>query len=223
MRTRFGPYTVDSETRQLFRGEKEVHISPKAFDLLCNLLARRPGVVTKSELFAVIWPNTFVAEANLNVLVGEVRRAIGDEARAPRFIRTAHGIGYAFSGEATNLDLDSAGSRPPHSTRYWLEARDRTYPLEAGDHLVGRDPGSEVWLNDSSVSRRHARIRIASGEPPTLEDLGSTNGTFIGRLRLTASAALSDGHRIRFGSFELTFRERAGRLAATRRVRRGPR
>lgn len=222
MRTRFGPFTLDSETRQLFRGGEEIHVSPKAFELLFTLIARRPGVVTKQELFARIWPNTFVAEANLNVVVGEVRHAIGDEARAPRFIRTAHGVGYAFCADATDLETPES-SGPAQATRFWLEAKDRTYPLEVGDHTIGRDPRCSIWLNDSSVSRRHARIRIpgASGTA-TLDDLDSTNGTFVGRHRVETPTALADGNRIKVGSVELRFREGAEGLAATRRVRRGP-
>ena len=50
-----------------------------------------------------LWPETFVAEANLSNLVAEIREALGDRARAPLFVRTAHGFGYAFCGEATTL------------------------------------------------------------------------------------------------------------------------
>lgn len=223
MRTRFGQFTLDSDTRQLFRDGKEIHVSPKAFELLCTLIARRPGVVAKQEIFGRIWPNTFVAEANLNVLVGELRRALADDARAPRWIRTAHGIGFAFCADATEVE-SAEPSRAAQATRFWLEAKDRTYPLDVGDHTIGRDPRSGVWLNDSSVSRRHARIRI-TGDPGTamLEDLDSTNGTFVGRHRIRTPTALADGHRIKVGSVELTFREGAERLAATRRVRRGAR
>lgn len=222
MRTRFGPFTLDSETRQLFRDAEEVHVSPKAFELLSVLLARRPAVVSKQELFKRIWPDTFVSDANLNVLVGEVRRAIRDESRSPRFIRTAHGVGYAFCGEAT--DLDPAGSaRPSRATRFWLEAKDRIYPLDAGEHSIGRDPRSAIWLNDSSVSRHHARIQIADGATAVLDDLGSTNGTFVGRHRIDAPTPLGDGDRIKIGSVELRFREGAERLADTRRVRRSAR
>jgi DNA-binding winged helix-turn-helix (wHTH) protein len=222
VRTRFGQFTLDSGTRQLLREEEEVHISPKAFDLMCALLARRPGVVTKQQLFALIWPDTFVTEANLNVVVGEVRRAIADDARAPRFIRTVHGVGYAFSGEATDLEAGEA-LRPAQTARYWLESKERTYPLDVGDHTIGRDPVCDVWLNDASVSRHHARIRVAAGAgPAVLEDLASTNGTFVGRRKIKAPTALSGGDRVKIGSIELTFREAAGRLAATRRVRRGP-
>lgn len=222
MRTRFGHITVDPETRQLFRDDKEIHISPKAFDLLCALVDRRPGVVTKQELFGLIWPGTFVAEASLNVLVGELRRATGDDARSPRYIRTVHGVGYAFSAEAT--DRESSGPRATPAPRFWLEAKDRTYPLEAGEQIVGRDPGCAVWLNDDSVSRRHARIRVEpDSRTSTLEDLHSTNGTFVGRHRVDTATPLADGSRIRIGSVELTFREGAERLPATRRVRRGGR
>ena len=224
VRTRFGPYTLNSDTRQLLRGSQEIHLSPKAFELLSTLLARRPAVLTKEELFRLIWPGTFVSEANLNVLVGEVRRALDDEPRAPRFIRTAHGVGYAFCGEATDLDAARDPAPPAPPARYWLEGKDRTYPLEAGERTVGRDPACDIWLNDPSVSRRHARIAVPEGPgPATLNDLASTNGTFIGRRQIDAPTALADGARVTFGSVELTFCEGADRLAPTRRVRRNPR
>lgn len=221
MRTRFGQFTLDSETRQLLQGGEEIHVSPKAFELLCTLLERRPGVVTKQDLFRRIWPDTYVAEANLNVLVGEVRRAIDDEARAPRFIRTVHGVGYAFFGEAKDVavaELPQAAG----PARFWLEGKDRTFPLDVGEHTIGRDPRCAVWLNDSSVSRRHAQIRIATGSgTATLDDLDSTNGTFVGRHRIDSPTVLADGDRIRVGSVELKFRVGAEGLAPTRRVRRG--
>lgn len=221
MRTRFGEFILDSTTRQLFRDGREVHVSPKAFDLLCTLLERRPGVVTKQELFSRIWPDTYVGEANLNVLIGEVRRAIADEPRAPRFIRTLHGVGYAFCGDATDLAGAEAPSRP---TQAWLEAGDRRYPLGVGDHIIGRDPGSGIWLNEASVSRRHARIRIAADSgAAVLDDLGSTNGTFIGRRRVEDATPLADGDAITIGSVALTFREAGNTLASTRRVRRSTR
>jgi DNA-binding winged helix-turn-helix (wHTH) protein len=204
------------------RDGTEVHVSPKAFDLLSALVASRPGVLTKQELFARIWPGTFVAEANLNVLVGEVRRAVADEPRAPRFIRTVHGVGYAFCGEAR--EVEGAGTRTGRAARYWLEASDRTFPLDPGEHTIGRDPRCGIWLNDPSVSRRHARLRITEDPAAAvLEDLGSTNGTFIGRRRIAGPTSIADGDSIKTGSVELRFRAGSDRLAATRRVRRGTR
>ena len=104
MKVRFAEFLLDSEARQLRQGRDEIHLSPKAFDLLSTLVARRPNVVSKADLFGQIWPDTFVVEANLNVLIGEIRKALGDEARSPRFIKTAHGIGY--SGDPLRLPRD---------------------------------------------------------------------------------------------------------------------
>ena len=99
MRTRFGQFILEPETRRLLRDGQEIHLSPKAFDLLCALALERPNVIAKPVLQQRLWPDTFVAEANLSNLVAEVREALGDDARTPRFIRTVHRRGYAFCGE----------------------------------------------------------------------------------------------------------------------------
>ena len=219
MKTRFGEFIVDSDARQLLRGSDEIHLSPKAFDLLCVLVARRPNVVPKQDLFSRIWPDTFVVEANLNVLVGEIRRALGDSVQAPRFIRTAHGVGYAFCADAsdTNERPSADADRP---LRGWLEAGDRTYSLGSGDHTIGRDPRCAVCLDDASVSRRHARIRVARTGDAVIEDLDSTNGTFVEGRRVKGERPLRDGDRVTIGSVALRFREGKDTLPVTKRVRR---
>ena len=72
MRVRFAQFDLDFDTRQLLRSGEEVHLSPKAFAVLSVLLARRPNVVAKADLFGEIWPDVFVVDGNLNVLVGEI-------------------------------------------------------------------------------------------------------------------------------------------------------
>ena len=67
------------------------------------LIERRPTVVPKAELYARISPETVVVEANLNVLIAEIRRALDDDPKSPRFVRTAHRVGYAFKGSAIDL------------------------------------------------------------------------------------------------------------------------
>ena len=184
MRIRFGPFTVDSGTRRLTREDREIPLSPKAFDLLCALLERRPNVVEKAALLARIWPDTHVVEANLNVLIGEIRRAISDTAQRSLFIRTAHGIGFAFCGEALDLDERQAAEGRGESARFWLVWNDRTFVLAEGDNVIGRDPKCEVWLDASGVSRQHARIRVdGAARTVALEDMKSTNGTFLQRSR----------------------------------------
>jgi DNA-binding winged helix-turn-helix (wHTH) protein len=198
----FGEFVVDLATRQLRSGVREVHLGPKAFDVLAVLLARRPAVVRKSELLKLVWPDTFVSEASLNVIVTDIRRALGDDPKAPRYIRTVHGVGYAFSAEAT--DLVAAGGSTPFS-RTWLVWNDRTFPLADGETIVGRDPRCGVWVDASGVSRRHARLLVAGGKA-TIEDLGSRNGTFVGEASVTTARPLDDGDVIRLGETEIRFR-----------------
>lgn len=202
MKTAFGPFIVDPAARQLRRGAADLHLSPKAFDLLCLLLDQRPKVLEKADLHAQIWPDTHVVDGSLNVLIGEIRRALGDDARDPLFIRTAHGVGYAFCGEAT---APSPAAARQAALRCWLTQDDRTFRLTEGENIVGRDPECSVWLNSTGVSRRHARILVDSRSGRlVLEDLGSKNGTLLGDAAVEGRTALSHGDRVVFGSEELT-------------------
>jgi DNA-binding winged helix-turn-helix (wHTH) protein len=220
MKTRFEQFIVDSDTRQLLSDGTEVHLSPKAFDLLCVLLAKRPNVAGKEELLEQIWPDSHVSEANLNVLVGEVRRAIADDAQNPRCIRTVHGVGYAFCGKAVDIERKSA-KEPADRARYWLVMKDRHFVLSEGDNIIGREPTCSIWLDDPDVSRRHACITIDS-IPGTavLADLDSTNGTLIGRARVKAPTLLTDGDTIQVGPIALKFRDGSDTPQQTRRIRR---
>lgn len=219
MRARFGPFTIDSETRQLLRAGTEVHLSPKAFDLLCTLIESRPKVVEKETLHARIWPDTYVVDANLNVLVSEIRRAIGDKSQQPEFVRTVHGIGYAFCGTAVQVEAAAAA---PGALFCWVAWGSRTSSLSEGENVIGRDPRCSVWLDAPGVSRRHAAIRVDSAtRRVTLEDLGSTNGTFLRRSRVRTEVALEDGDEIKVGTVVLTIRLWASDKAPhTKRIRR---
>jgi DNA-binding winged helix-turn-helix (wHTH) protein len=203
----FGPFTVDLETRQLLRDAREIHLTPKAFELLTALVLERPKVLSKTTLQERLWPGTFVAEANLSNLIAEIREALDDRARAPKFIRTAHGFGYAFCGDtaAPPAGRQAAAAKRPTC---WLEWDQRQFPLSIGEHVIGRDPDLEVTLDSATVSRRHARV-VVTAEGSLLEDFGSKNGTFRGSERVTSPVPLADGDAIRIGSLLLTFRMRA--------------
>ena len=220
MRTRFGPFTLDSDTRQLVDERGDVRLTPKAFDLLVLLVQERPKVLHKRDLLARIWPNTHVVEANVNVLIGELRRALGDQSKEPKFIRTVHATGFAFAADASAID--ASNSPRTRAFRCWLMWDDRRFVLEEGDNRVGRDPGCDVWLDASKVSREHARIAVESATGRVLlEDVGSTNGTVVNRAAVVAPVLLADGDVITIGSVELQFRVWAGeKQAETERISR---
>jgi DNA-binding winged helix-turn-helix (wHTH) protein len=202
---------LDLDTRQLTRESGQIHLSPKAFELVTALALDRPKVLSKAVLQERLWPETFVAEANLTNLVAEIRGALGDNARAPRYVRTAHGFGYAFCGNATTLqDPRATASDRPWC---WLEWGGRRFPLSQGEHVIGRDADVEVKLDQLTVSRRHARL-VVTAEETVLEDFGSKNGTCRGREHVTSPVTLADGDTIHIGSVLLTFHVRA-RLMST--------
>lgn len=205
MRLAFGPFTFDSGTRELREGGTAVHLSPKAFDLLQLLLEQRPEVVRKADVHQRIWPGTFVHDANLNVVVAEIRRVLGDDHKRPRFVRTVHRVGYAFCGTAVESRPSTAPAGSGSSCHCWLAWNDRTFPLVSGENIVGRDPRCAVWLDVPGVSRRHARISV-SGETATLEDLGSSNGTFVRSRKLASACTLVDRDRVDLGPETLEFR-----------------
>jgi len=219
VRARFAQFTVDSETRQLLDGGREIHLSPKAFDLLCALIEAGPRVVEKADLHARIWPNTYVVDANLNILIGEIRRAIGDSAQDSKFVRTVHGVGYAFIGTAGDFPPSRAGGQ---ALLCWVVCNGKTWQLSEGDNIIGRDPRSAIWLDAPGVSRRHAIIRVDSSKRRvTLEDLGSTNGTSVRRALVVSEVALTDGDLIQVGTVDLTVRLWAADNAPeTKRIRR---
>lgn len=214
MRVRFDEFTLDAEAMQLQRADREIHLSRKAFELLRVLVANSGRVVAKAELHAELWPDTFVVDTNLNVLVGEIRKALGDSARDPRLLKTVHGVGYRFCAEVENL----SGEPRPAKARHWLVVNDRKYPLAHGETTIGRDPACDVWLDVPGVSRRHARIHTTPTGDVILEDITSTNGTYLGGTRITVPARLHDGDEIHLGSFAVTFRC-SGRSKETERVR----
>ena len=191
MRLGFGEYVLDLGTRQVFRAAEEMPLSPKAFQLLELLVQRRPDAVSKEELQKVLWPDTFVAEANLANLVSELRTALGDEARQSRVIRTVHRFGYAFQAQAVDLQAPAAREAAAVSCRLlWGE---REIALGEGENMIGRDPAAAVPIDDVSVSRYHARILI-DGSAARIEDLGSKNGTFVrDKARDHRSAACATG------------------------------
>jgi DNA-binding winged helix-turn-helix (wHTH) protein len=204
MRVRFGDCLLDSETRELLVGGKAVHLQPKAFLILELLLRERPRAVSKEKIHEQLWPGTFVSDSTLTSLLTEIRAAIRDESHESRLIRTVHRFGYAFCGkaqEARERPSSVAGAK----SAYWLVRGRRRIPLETGDTIIGRDPGAAVFLDDKSVSRRHARI-VISEEGATLEDLSSKNGTQVQGARIESRTPLSDGDKILVGEVPLTMR-----------------
>jgi DNA-binding winged helix-turn-helix (wHTH) protein len=200
MRLRFGDCVFDPDTREILRGGQPVHVSPKAFALLAALIERRPKAISKDDLHGLLWPDTFVSDANLPNLVAELRETLGDDAQKPRIIRTVPRFGYAFRAEAAG----EIGVRP-ETPAFRLIWGDREIALRPGENVIGRDETAALWIDDNLVSRRHARIVIDEAGA-RLEDLGSKNGTLLGGRRVATPTKLADDDLITIGPASMIFR-----------------
>jgi DNA-binding winged helix-turn-helix (wHTH) protein len=200
---RFGDFRLDHGIRQLFHAGAEVHLSPKAFELLTLLLENHARAVSKAELQERLWPATFVEETNLAGLVTEIRRALHDSPSNPAFVRTVYGFGYRFVGSVT-VDAVMAHPGMPRAKLHVVLGR-REIVLMEGPNIIGREPDAAIQVDARGVSRHHARILVA-GNAATLDDLGSKNGTYLNGSRIAGPVRLSDGDDIRLGTIQLRFR-----------------
>jgi DNA-binding winged helix-turn-helix (wHTH) protein len=200
VRVRFADYSLDTDARQLFRGTREVHLSPKAFELLKLLVEKRPKALSKQELLERVWPGVYVSDASLARAVNEIRDAIDDHSRSDGFVQTVHGFGYRFASVGV-VDLDPpAGSGD--AAVYRLIGANIEFRITEGEHVIGRDPSLTIRLESPRISRQHARL-VVRGHDVTIEDLESTNGTFVGGRRIETKTPVASGDEIHIGPIRL--------------------
>jgi pSer/pThr/pTyr-binding forkhead associated (FHA) protein len=96
----------------------------------------------------------------------------------------------------TNLGSSDGG------VRFWLRFAKREIPIDGAETVIGRGEGCDIIINESLVSRRHARVIIDNGRP-CIEDLGSANGTFVNQQRLHGRAVLFPGDHVFIGTCEI--------------------
>lgn len=197
---RFGDVTFDPGRRLVLRGPRPVSLTPRAYRLLEILLSGRPNALSKAEILEAVWPDAFVTEGSLSALVKDLRKALGEDARSPSYIRTVFGFGYAFEGT-----VHEVAPAEPSATRHALVWSGNEIRLAEGPNLIGREPPAGIVIPHPSVSREHARIEV-DGERAEIEDLGSKNGTWRGETRLSGKISLVDGDELRIGAVRLTYR-----------------
>jgi DNA-binding winged helix-turn-helix (wHTH) protein/predicted ATPase len=144
----FAACELDTDAFELRRGGAVVKVEPQAFDVLLYLIEHRDRVVPKEELLDEVWQTRFVTESTLTTRIKNVRRAVGDDGRLQRVIRTVHGRGYRFVADVTRR----GGASPAE-------------PVDAVT-VPGREPQLAVLdqrLTDAVGGRR--RVVVVSGEP----------------------------------------------------------
>jgi TolB-like protein len=107
----FGPFELDLEKVELRNGGQPCPLEPQVFALLAYLVENRERLVSRDEIFEKLWEGRIVTDSALASRVKSARRALGDDGRAQRYIRTVHGQGLRFVADARQRDV-----RPPSLT-----------------------------------------------------------------------------------------------------------
>ena len=133
----FDDFRLDVVNACLWCGDKEIHVTPKAFAVLHYLLSRPGQLVTREQLLTAIWPNVVVGDSALASAIRELRKALGDDARTPRYIETLHRRGYRFIGTLhKDAKLGVAPVVDVTTPRTFFIAADRRYWIAAAVLLV---------------------------------------------------------------------------------------
>ena len=104
----FGPFRLLPLQRLLLKGDEQVRLGSRAFDILVALTERPGQLISKNELMARVWPGIFVVPANLTVHVTALRRALEDGVNGNRFVVNVPGRGYCFTASITTECTESA-------------------------------------------------------------------------------------------------------------------
>ena len=192
----FGPFELDIAAAELRKNGEKIPLRPKCFDLLVYLIDRRGNLVTKEELFETIWADVVVGEATLSRTIASLRAALEDDPARPQYIETVSRRGYKFIGTLQ----EPVAATPKVGLSLIHGAKE--YALRPGAQIIGRGRDVHIPLFTPSTSRHHARIDVA-GETVTLEDLGSTHGTFVNGKKVSGPVDVQAGDEIEIGGERL--------------------
>lgn len=199
-----GDWEVRPELNRLRDGEREVHLEPKLMDLLVCLVSERGRVIPPHRLIDQVWHREFVGSSVLSRSVALLRRALGDDAREPRYIETISKRGYRLVAEVEEL-WESGSEEEAPSPGCGLVIGAAEVPLRPGDNVIGSDPRAVIRIDSPGVAPQHAVIHVGDNGA-VLEDLGVPGGTRWRGLPVEELVALSDGDTVRVGPLLMVFR-----------------
>ena len=176
----FPPFRLDLTAERLFRDDRPIRLRPKTWAVLHHLVGRRGFLVTRAELLDSVWQGAAVSDDNLTQSIAEIRQALGESARKPRFVETVHGRGFRFlaavadsrrNGGSEPLDLAPSGAafvgRAAEISRLTellrsVEAGQRRVVFVTGEAGIGKTTLVDAFL--ATARRERSDIRIARGQ-----------------------------------------------------------
>ena len=160
---RFKDIQIDLRSFRLFRGGRTLSVEPKALTLLIFLVENRGRLVRKRELMEAVWSDAFVTEQVLSRAIAQLRKALGDSAREPRYIETVPTLGFRFIAEVESDSSELVESPAERSQRKSINRA-----------ASSREPELAV-LDSTSESAHQPRVTVES------DSMGRRRGLFAGR------------------------------------------
>jgi DNA-binding winged helix-turn-helix (wHTH) protein len=152
----FGPFRLDVTERLLSRDGEALPLSPKAFDLLLALVERQGRLLGKEELMKLVWPDTFVEEANLSYTISLIRKALGPDAELQQFIETVPKHGYRFIADVRRERAGETSSAQAPTYGAGLEPVGGAMPLDSQFYITR--PADEQFRE--AIARRDSIVLI---------------------------------------------------------------
>jgi DNA-binding winged helix-turn-helix (wHTH) protein len=212
MRFAFDRYVLDSEDEVLVRDGARVPLRGKAFAVLRVLAENGGHLVTRERLLDSVWSDSSIHEQGLSVCIKEIREALGDDSRAPRYVKTEHRRGYRLVVPVTRIASSAPLETITHDERVgthlvpriafvWSVGRALVVDVPLVDRALdlGRGPLGAFVLDDRTVSRRHVRVTCVE-ERWRVEDCRSHNGSWVnGGALAGGSVDAAEGALVRMG------------------------
>ena len=144
---------IEAENEWAWCGDRRLELTPKAFAVLRHLVEHAGRLITKDELLARIWRDAVVSDAALASAIRDVRKALEDSSRVPRYVQTVHRRGFRFIGPVATLTAPLAAGAATGPSHPMSHAR-FTSSSDVASMLVGRE---------SELASLHARLGKALG------------------------------------------------------------
>lgn len=203
-----GEPRVDTAAECIWRDGEQVRVPPKAFLVLRQLMERPHHLITKRDLMDAVWRDTYVSETVLNVAIGQLRQALGDDPRQPRFIETVHRRGFRWIAPPT----DESGG-----TRNRSDLTSNPSDISSESLFVGRaDPLAALKLCYARAENRQRQVVFVTGDPGIgkttlveefLRGLPSRTSVLLGRGQCLEAVHAVDPYRPIFEALESVLRD----------------
>lgn len=184
----FGEFSFDADSLILWRGAETVQLAPKTCELLGVLIERAPQVVSKESLMNLVWADTFVEEANLTHHISALRKTLGEDKSAPKFIETIPRRGYRFIPEVTERRAGAAEITVTERVRARVVIEETEFALEE-NQIHRSNAALPSNLNEELVSADFV------GDEPLPARLPNAEAPFGSLIKSESRTALENSNR----------------------------